>query len=259
MSDALTVASVTKYFAGFRALNSVNLTVSEGAIHGLIGTNGAGKTTLLQIIAGHINTDSGRVAVFGSDVTKLPTWRRIRLGIGQSFQVASVFNGMTVRGNVEIAAAVASRQTMAAMLLPQSADQKQRADRAIVATELGELADAKAANLSQGDRKRLELALVMAQDPKLLLLDEPTAGMSRSETTGIVRLLSTLRKSNGLTMIVVEHDMDVVFNLVDSVTVLHQGEVAFEGTPEEVAASARVQEIYLGSQSAALPEGDTFK
>jgi len=255
MPDGLTVSGVTKRFAGFRALNNVSLNVPEGAIHGLIGTNGAGKTTLLQIVAGHINADSGTVVVLGSDVTRLPTWRRIRIGIGQSFQVASVFNGMSVRGNVEIAAAVASHRTMATMLLPQSAESQERVNRAIVATELGELANAKAANLSQGDRKRLELALVMAQDPKVLLLDEPTAGMSRSETTGIVRLLARLRKSNGLTMIVVEHDMDVVFNLVDSVTVLHQGEVAFEGTPEEVAASVRVQEIYLGTPVIAPSEG----
>jgi branched-chain amino acid transport system ATP-binding protein len=250
MLEALAVMGVTKHFGGFLALNNVNLHVAHGAIHGLIGTNGAGKTTLLQIIAGHITADSGRIGVYGKDITKLPTWRRIRVGIGQSFQVASVFNGMTVRDNVQIAAAVASRRTMVKLFWPAAKDVADRVERAIGATDLGDLTEIKAANLSQGDRKRLELALVVAQDPTLLLLDEPTAGMSRAETDAIVRLLSRLRQASGLTMLVVEHDMDVVFNLVDSVTVLHQGAIAFEGTPKDVAGSERVRDIYLGNEAA---------
>jgi branched-chain amino acid transport system ATP-binding protein len=246
MRDALAVKSITKYFGRFRALNGVDLQVEEASIHGLIGTNGAGKTTLLQIIAGHVTADSGTVAVLGKDVTTMPTWRRIRMGIGQSFQVASVFNTMSVLENVEIAAAAASRKALVQMFAPISRDQRARVERAITATDLGDLAGAKAANLSQGDRKRLELALVIAQDPKLLLLDEPTAGMSRGETDTITRLLARLRTSIGLTMLVVEHDMDVVFNLVDLVTVLHQGEIAFKGTPKEVGDSSRVRDIYLG-------------
>lgn len=256
MSESLIVSGVTKRFGGFRALNNVSLRVDEGSIHGLIGTNGAGKTTLLKIITGHEVADSGSVSAFGTEITKMPTWRRIRIGIGQSFQVASVFDGMTVRENIEIAAAVATRRSIVKLFLPASDEQRERVGRALDATQLHELRDTKTANLSQGDRKRLEIALVIAQDSKLLLLDEPTAGMSKRETDTITQLLNEMRATAGLTMVVVEHDMDVVFNLVDRVTVLHQGEIAFEGNPNEVAASEQVRNIYLGDDVALRPQKD---
>lgn len=256
MTDALSVTGASKSFGGFRALKNVDLDVAEGSIHGLIGTNGAGKTTLLKVITGHEVADKGKLTAFGVEITKMPTWRRIRLGIGQSFQVASVFDGMTVRENIEIAAAVGTRRAIFQLLLPATAEQRDSFDRAVDATQLQDLLQTRTANLSHGDRKRLEIALVVAQSPKLLLLDEPTAGMSKRETDTITELLDSMRKAMGLTMVVVEHDMDVVFNLVDRVTVLHQGEIAFDGTPKEVTTSELVRDIYLGTDIAlGLEEG----
>ncbi len=243
----LEATGVVKRFGGFVALDGVDLCVRTGSVHALIGTNGAGKTTLLELIAGRLTPDAGQIAFGGRDISKLSVWQRTRLGIGRSFQVAGVFNSMTVRENLEVAAAAAIRRDLVRMFRRTSAAEGERVAAALAATDLEALSDQLAANLSQGDRKRLEIAIVLALEPTILALDEPTAGMSPAETLAVAELLESLVQRHGLTLLIIEHDMEVVFRLADVITVLNQGRLVFEGTPAQVADNEEVRRIYLGS------------
>jgi branched-chain amino acid transport system ATP-binding protein len=247
MTDSmLRLDGVSKSFGGVRATNNVSLEIPQGELHAVIGPNGAGKSTLFALIAGQLKPDSGRLYLEGSDMTGIVGHRRVRLGIARAFQVARVFGDMDVRQNVEVAV-LAHRGRSRAFWGRGHA----RAVRGQVATilqdaRLGHLASTLASDLSQGDRKRLEIAMALALEPRLLLLDEPTAGMSPEETESTVELVRRLWREQGMTVLLTEHDMSVVFGLAQQLTVLHQGAVLCTGLPDEMRSRPDVQDIYLG-------------
>jgi ABC-type branched-subunit amino acid transport system ATPase component len=243
-APAVELRNATKKYGEFVALSGVDLTVAEGTVHAVIGTNGAGKSTLLGVLAGTVSPTAGRVRLRGRDVTRAPGWRRARLGLGRSFQVSRLFESMTVKQNVEIAAAVATRRTL---FVPRRSEERRRVGESLVRAGLDEVVGERAANLSQGDQKRLEIALALASGATILALDEPTSGMSATETAAVTRLLKHVAEEQGMTILLIEHDMDVVFALSDRITVLDHGQIAFEGTPDETARNERVREIYLGT------------
>jgi branched-chain amino acid transport system ATP-binding protein len=238
-APALEVAGATVRYGAFRALTDVSLQVEYGSVRAVIGPNGAGKTTLAGAIFGELETVSGRVIVAGTDVTGMSTWQRARHGLGRSYQVARVFDSLTVRGNLEVAGAVRRKERGLA---------KERADLALDLTALGRLAHLKPPSLSAGDRKRLELAVLVAQDAKIMVLDEPTAGMSAAESELMGRLIAHLA-TRGVGLLIIEHDLDLVFSLADAVTVLSQGKVIFAGGPKEVLRSPIVRAVYLHDRS----------
>ena len=240
---ALVVSELARRFGGVRALDGVSLAVDEGERRALIGPNGAGKTTLFDILSGEVQPSSGAVRLFEEDVTGRSTWQLARRGLARVYQRTELFPALTARENVELA------------LLRTRAWSLARRDRASVAADellarVGlENGSPRASRLSHGERRQLELAVALAMRPRVLLLDEPTAGMSPVETARIVELIASLPRD--ITLVIVEHDMDVVFRLADRVTVLHQGRVLAEGAPAAMRADARVREVYLGGEAIA--------
>lgn len=238
---------VWKEYGGNWALRDVHMTVTEGRTHALIGPNGAGKSTLFGVISGEHRISRGSLQLFGLEQPGRPS-RRVRRGLGRGFQVARVFTGMTVAENILVAVAAGGRET-SVMWRPRYRPQvREQADRLIESLELGELHNTMAGILAQGDRKRLEIAMALASQPRLLLLDEPTAGMSQEETDLTVRLVASLYPNHGTTVLISEHDMKVVFSLADEVTVLHQGEVLCFGPPSDVRNDPQVIAAYLGEE-----------
>jgi branched-chain amino acid transport system ATP-binding protein len=236
---------VRKNFDGITALVGVTLEVEPGERRAIIGPNGAGKSTLLNVCAGEFLPTAGRVLLDGRDITRLPVPERTNLGLGRTFQRNNLFAGLSVFENARLA--VQHRQGVARQALREvhRIPAVARATEAILEqVGLAEQRDQAAGTLAYGQQRALEIALALAGEPKVLLLDEPTAGMSPAETAEMVKFIAGLPRS--LTMLIVEHDMDVVFSLADRISVLHFGELAAEGTPPEVRANPRVQEIYLG-------------
>ena len=244
----LEVRGVSKRFGGLRALNDVNLTVEEGSIHAIIGPNGAGKSTLLNVLIGLIEADEGTVSFAGEELRGLSPHTIIQKGIARVFQTPQVFPALTLLENVAIAA-LAKRDGQFSLRVLESLRTghpvMDEAEEHLVDVGLGNLLATEAQHLSRGDKRRLELALCLAAKPRLLLLDEPTAGMSRHDTNSTIDLLKKLSR-RGMTKIVIEHDMHVVFSLSERISVLAQGSVIAEGTPSEVRGNPRVQEAYLG-------------
>jgi ABC-type branched-subunit amino acid transport system ATPase component len=230
----LELREVSKHFGGIRALERVSLSVEEGGTVAIIGPNGAGKSTLFALVSGELQPSEGRVLLAGRDVCRLSPERRARLGLGRTFQSARLFAGLSVRENVEIALVACGRR-----------DGEVR--EALAEVRLLERIERRAGALAQGERKRLELAMVLAQRPRLLWLDEPTAGMGTDERAAIMELIVGAVRRRGLTMVFSEHDMDTVFAHARRIIVLDRGAVVADGRPETVRADARVQEIYLGS------------
>lgn len=242
---ALRVDGLQRRFGGLTAVNGVTLSVAPGERRALIGPNGAGKTTLFNLISGELAPTAGRVFLSGEDVTGLPSYRLAARGLARTFQRNNLFLGLTVRENVRLAVqlrrGVAGRiWTAADRLAEVSADATQ------VLADLGllERADTPARDLSYGEQRQLEVAIALATRPRVLLLDEPTAGMSPAETVAITRTIAALPRT--VTLLIIEHDMDVVFALADHITVLHYGEVLAEGTPAAVRTDPRVAEVYMG-------------
>jgi branched-chain amino acid transport system ATP-binding protein len=232
---ALRAEAVTRRYGGFVALDAVDLAVAPGAIHGLIGPNGAGKSTLIDVLSGRATEATGRVFLFDRDVGGLSVQERRALGLGRSFQKTSVFGGLTVRTQLELAARAARSDDVGAVM-------EQLA--------LARFADAVADDLGYGDRRRLDLALAMIGRPRMLLLDEPAAGLTAGESLVLARLLRDLAKEWQVTVLLVEHDMEVVFSICDRITVLHLGKVLVEGTPAEVRRHPEVIRAYLGRAAA---------
>ena len=247
--SALEVRGVNKRFGGLQALNDVNLTVEEGRIHAIIGPNGAGKSTLLNCFVGRLTPDSGSVEFLGKSLLgKLPHQIN-QAGVSRVFQTPEIFADLTVIENVMIPAlahrdGIFEFNAMRSMRR-ETGIQKHAMD---VLEDLGmaDKHDMVAASLSRGDKRRLEMAMGLAQDPKLLLLDEPTAGMSRADTNNTIEALRHIGESRGITMIIIEHDMHVVFSLADRISVLAQGTVIVEDQPEHIKGNVKVQEAYLG-------------
>jgi branched-chain amino acid transport system ATP-binding protein len=246
-NPCLSVDGVSKSFGGLLAVNRMTLSVSIGERRGILGPNGAGKTTLFNLIAGDLLPSSGRIHFQGKDITSMPVHRRAELGIGRTFQITRLFPRLTVMDNL-LLAAQALEPSKFDLLRPIEGrrDVCQRAERVLQQSGMTEKARISVKNLSYGDQRKLEVALALLGRPKLLLLDEPTAGLSPIETTDMVALLKAL--DSGLTMLIIEHDMDVAFELADALTVMHEGSVIAQGPKEQVRQNKTVQEIYLGGE-----------
>lgn len=249
MSTILSVRGLTRKFGGLTAVDNVDFDLPAGELHAIIGPNGAGKTTFFNLVSGFLPPSAGRVVFDGQDITGLPTHRISRLGMARTLQVKSVFNGLSVYDNVWIAAHSHHRflhPLKAARAYGATADD---AAQALAAVELTDRAGELAGNLAYGDVALLEIAIAIAMKPKLLLLDEPVAGMSPEETGRTVRKIKELAQS--VNILLIEHDMETVFEIADRITVMTQGEVLCQGTAREIANDPRVQEAYLG-----VPEED---
>ena len=244
--SALALDAVERRFGGVAAVAGVTLAVAPGARHGIIGPNGAGKTTLFTVISGELPATAGRMHLFGHDITRMAPARRVGLGLGRTYQITRTFATLTVRENLTLAVH-GLRNSKFSMLRPWTRYQAQSAAVHELAEqfELTHRLDNQAADLSHGELRQLEVALALALKPRLLLLDEPGAGLSPRERVMMRGLLKRL--PSDLTLVMIEHDMELVREVVDRITVLHFGRVVAEGSTSEVQSNERVREIYLGS------------
>jgi branched-chain amino acid transport system ATP-binding protein len=246
MPDALLVATgITRLFGGLIAVNNVSLELQRGTVHAVIGTNGAGKSTLINILSGEIPASDGRVQLLGQDVTYLSQPRRALLGLGRSYQRNTIFPHFTVAENCRLAAQ-AMRQRPWAMweAAARCPEAVRRAGAAIERAGLAQDADRMAGSLPHGRKRQLEIALCLATTPRVLLLDEPLAGMGAEETERMLALLAQLKADHAI--LLVEHDMDAVFRIADRITVMVNGAALASDTPENVRANPEVQRAYLG-------------
>ena len=245
MTPVLETRGLVKRFGALLATADVSLTIAAGEIHALIGPNGAGKTTLINQLMGEMRPSAGQIRFLGQDVTALPAPARARLGLARSFQIPCICRGATARHNAALAVR-AHRGAAFRLWRPAAADAAVNGAAQALLEEvgLGRAGDRIAGELSHGDQRRLELAMALAGTPQLLLLDEPMAGMSATDTQAMVALLQRLR--GGLGILLVEHDMDAVFQLADRISVLVAGQVIFTGTPDAVRADPAVRAAYLG-------------
>jgi branched-chain amino acid transport system ATP-binding protein len=241
----LEVRGVSKSFAGFLAVAEVNLAVPEGQIAAVIGPNGAGKSTLFNLITGHLRPSAGRVLIDGRDITGLPPHRICAMGMGRSFQRTNIFPKLTVFENVQ-AALLAHRGHGPNFWSRSEILCRGESEALLDSIGLTARARAVAGTLSYGNQKQLELGIALASDPRILLLDEPTAGMSASETHEAITLLGRIAKERELTLLFTEHDMAVVFSIAEKIAVMHQGRIIADGSPASVRADAEVRRVYLG-------------
>ena len=248
MGTILKVQDVYKRFGGLKALNEVNLEVEEGSVHAIIGPNGAGKSTLLNTFVGRLTPDTGSVMFNGTSLLGIKPHEINQTGVSRVFQTPEIFSELTLIENVMIPA-FAKRDGAFTMNAwnPVSGEGSifEKAQAMLEDVGLGEKTNNIASQLSRGDKRRLELAMGLVQEPKLLLLDEPTAGMARADTNNTIDLLKRIA-SRGITMVVIEHDMHVVFSLAQKISVLAQGTVIAEDLPENIKGNPKVQEAYLG-------------
>jgi branched-chain amino acid transport system ATP-binding protein len=245
----LEVHQVTQRFGELTAVNQVSLNVEEGELHAIIGPNGAGKTTFFNMISGFYRPTSGRIVFNGGDVTDLPPHQRVGLGMARTFQITEVFPELSVRDNLRIAVEVTEGLRMQVFSSRQQAARTTaRVDELLETGGLTANADRHVGELSHGDQRSTEIMMALALRPRILLLDEPAAGMGSQETYDTAVLIRKLHRTQKLTIVLVEHDMRVIFNLADRITVLTEGEVLDVGTPDEIAASEKVQVAYLGEK-----------
>jgi branched-chain amino acid transport system ATP-binding protein len=244
----LHVADVHKRFGGLSALSDIDLQVMEGTTHAIIGPNGAGKSTLLNVCIGRLAPDTGAVVFDGKVITGKEPHEINQMGVVRVFQTPEIFPDLTLMQNVMIPALAKRDGAFRLNFLQAVAGRREiraEAEHWLEDVGLSAQRDVPAGSLSRGDKRRLELAMGLIQQPRLLLLDEPTAGMSRHDTNATVDLLTKIKK-RGMTKVIIEHDMHVVFSLADRVTVLAQGRIIADGTPDEVRGNPKVQEAYLG-------------
>ena len=234
-----------KSFGGLRVTSGVDLAVEPGERRLIIGPNGAGKTTLFNLITGELSPDAGAVTLFDRDITRLPSRRRFHLGIARTYQIITLFPGETLLRNVTLALLGLSRRRWNPFVrLDRQAALIGRARETLARVALDHLADRPLAQTSYGERRRVEVAMALAQNPRVLLLDEPFAGLSIDERRDVLRLVTSIPRD--VTIVMIEHDMDVALDFAERITVLHFGEVVVEGTRGEVVAHPRTREIYLG-------------
>jgi branched-chain amino acid transport system ATP-binding protein len=243
MSDILHCAGLVRRFGALTAVDHVDLRVAAGARHALIGPNGAGKSTLFRLISGGMPATAGSVWFDGRDITRLAERQRAQLGIGQTFQHSSVFASLTVQQNVALAAR--RRWDTPWLPFPRRTALTGRVHHLLESAGLPDRAHLPAGRLAHGQRRQLEVAIALAANPRLLLLDEPGAGMSPAETGALLELLRTL--PDDISIVFVEHDLDLVFGLATWITVMHLGKILMSGTPQQVRSSPQVQEAYLGT------------
>jgi ABC-type branched-subunit amino acid transport system ATPase component len=245
----LEVHGLSKRFGALAAVDGVSFRVRRGELSSIIGPNGAGKTTLFNLLTGLLPAEGGEARFRGAAITPLLPHQVVARGVSRSFQIISVFHALTVFENVRIAAQAKHRCRFAMLADSGSfAGLNEEARRLVAAVGLADQASAVAANLSHGDQRLLEIAIALALRPQLLLLDEPTAGMSVKESWEIVQRLREIRQRDRLTIVIVEHDMEIVMELAERITVLHLGRVLAEGAPEDIARNPEVQRVYLGGR-----------
>ncbi len=244
-NPCLALKDLSKDFGGLRALDNLHLDVYPGDRLGIIGPNGAGKTTLFNLVTGALPPTRGQVLLFQRDITLWPTHRRIALGMGRTYQITSLFPKLTVLENVVLAVQGINRMKFTMHRFLTTYEHIYTKARALLEeVDLSERSDVEIANLSHGEQRQVEVLMALASDPKLLLLDEPTAGLSPAESTVMVSMLKQLDSS--ITVLIIEHDMNVAFELAERIAVLHQGKLLAEGSKDEIRANKNVQEIYLG-------------
>ncbi|MEH6361564.1 MAG: ABC transporter ATP-binding protein [Amylibacter sp.] len=245
----LKVKNVNKSFGGLKALQNVNLDIEEGTIHAIIGPNGAGKSTLLNCFVGKLIPDTGTVMFDGHSLLGRKPHEINQIGVSRVFQTPEIFSDLTVTENVLIPC-FAKRDgafTLNALArVSGETDVREKAEQMLIDVSMQDKKDMNASSLSRGDKRRLEMAMCLSQDPKLLLLDEPTAGMARADTNNTIALLAEIQERRHITMVVIEHDMHVVFSLAQKISVLAQGTVIVEDLPEKIKGHPKVQEAYLG-------------
>lgn len=242
---ALELEAVSKHFGALVALADINLAVRAGERRAILGSNGAGKTTLFNAITGDFATTTGRVRFFGEDITDVPAQHRIRRGLRRTYQISQLFGQLSVRDNVYLACRGVSAGRFS-LRRPKMWDPRmEQAETLIEAVHLTDVTETLVAELSYGQQRQLEIALALAGAPRFVLFDEPAAGLSPTERTELIEILGALPPHMGF--IIIEHDMDVALRVVEAVTMMHNGRVFAEGTPEEIENDPAVQELYLGS------------
>ena len=248
MADALLeIEDLSKRFGGVVASDAIALAVPQGELHAIIGPNGAGKTTLISQLAGEIAPDAGRIRFAGRDITGLPIFRRSQLGLARSFQITSLFLDFAAIENVALAVQAHAGHSFHFWRAARSQSELRTPARAALArVGLAGRADVVVSNLSHGEHRQLEIAMALATTPRMLLLDEPMAGMGPDESARMVKTLRELKRE--LTILLIEHDMEAVFALADRITVLVYGRIIASGTPEAIRANAEVRQAYLGEQ-----------
>ena len=249
MAAILEVTNLHKHFGGIHVTRQVNFAMQEGEQSAIIGPNGAGKSTFMNLLTGYHRCDAGKVVFEGRDITNRAPHRIARLGISRAFQVSSIFAKMSVAENVRSAVHAQLRRSFS-IFGAASRIGTQEMDRVLSLCGFDGKRELVAGELAQGDKKRLELAIALAGKPRLLFLDEPTAGMSIEEARSTMELVDRLNRELGLTVLFTEHDMGIVFNHARKLTLMHRGEIVVQGTPEEVRANETAQKVYLGEHQA---------
>ena len=245
----LEIRGVNKRFGGLQALDDVNLSVEAGTIHAIIGPNGAGKSTLLNTFVGKLTPDSGTVTFDGQSLLGIKPHEINQVGVARVFQTPEIFSELSVLDNVIIpclAKRDGSFKLNGLSFLSRQTDIREKAEQMLIDVNMQDKQHMTAASLSRGDKRRLEMAMCLSQDPKLLLLDEPTAGMARADTNNTIDLLAEIQEKRKITKVVIEHDMHVVFSLAQKISVLAQGHVIVEDKPENIKGHPKVKEAYLG-------------
>jgi branched-chain amino acid transport system ATP-binding protein len=249
----LRLRGVGRRFGGLRAVSDVDLDVAPGERRAILGPNGAGKTTLFNVISGDLDPSSGTIELFGTDVTRLPARRRTKLGLSRTYQKSRLLLGLSVSDNLYVAALGVRHGHLRPVVLPKpDRELRERAREIAERVGLGAKLDALVGSLSHGEQRQLEVGMARVADPQLMLLDEPASGLSRGERVALTDLLLQLDPS--ITLILIEHDMDVALRVAERVTMMHEGKVIVEGTPAEIRANELVHELYLGSRYAAEEE-----
>jgi branched-chain amino acid transport system ATP-binding protein len=243
--NALDLQNVAVSFGGVHAVNGVSLSLAEGERRVILGPNGAGKTTLFNIIGGQIRPDRGEITMFGRDLTSLSSYNRARAGLARTFQVTTLFSNLTVEENIRLAMQAFSSSRYAIVRAASSyTDMVERVDASLSQWSFEGESSARISDLSYGEQRKLEIAMALAHQPRLLLLDEPTAGLSTQETEKVVALIQTL--SRDVTVVAIEHDIDVAFQIGEMFTIMNQGQVLLEGAAEVVRNNPEIQSIYFG-------------
>jgi len=239
--------NLTKKFGALVAVDDVNIRVQKNSLHAIIGPNGAGKTTFFNLLSGNIEPTSGHVIFKGRDITHQPVHRTIHFGIGRSFQITNIFPTLTVFENIRLASqALGSDNFKFWQAASHFKQYEERTWDVIEKVGLKDRAQTPARTLPHGDQRKLELGMILAPDPEVLLLDEPTAGMASEQVPELIALIQGIQKAGNKTVMLVEHNMNVVMSVCDTITVMHQGRVLAEGTPSQIAANKEVQTAYLG-------------
>lgn len=244
----LETRNLRKEFGGLVAVDDVSLKIERGSTHSIIGPNGAGKTTYFNLLTGRYRPTRGHVLFNGQDITQMPVHSRAHHGMGRSFQITNLFPSLSVLENVRLAAQALGPNNFRFLHRAESfTDYIRRAEEVLEIVGLGDVAEAPANALPHGSKRKLELAMILAPDPELLLLDEPTAGMASEQVPELMQTIDSIRRRGNKTLVMVEHNMNVVMSVSDRITVMNMGRLLADGTPAQIAADSTVQDVYLGT------------